>query len=91
MNKKKLIILLSIAVLLITGCSVHKLDNNLGSNIKYLLSHKSSMYNVHFDGYKYYVPKGIKFLSKEEYNSILLDRYDNKYYLFVVNTICLLM
>ena len=83
MNKKKLIILLSIVVLLITGCSVHKLDNNLGSNIKYLLSHKSNMHNVNFDGYHYYVPKGIKFLSKEEYNSILLDKYDNKYYLFV--------
>lgn len=83
MNKKKLIILLSIVVLLITGCSVHKLDNNLGSNIKYLLSHKSNIHNVNFDGYKYYVPKGIKFLSKDEYNSILLDKYDNKYYLFV--------
>ena len=83
MNKKKLIILLSIVVLLITGCSVHKLDNNLGSNIKYLLSHKSNIHNVNLDGYKYYVPKGIKFLSKEEYNSVLLDKYDNKYYLFV--------
>ena len=83
MNKKKLIILLSIVVLLVSGCSVHKLDNNLGSNIKYLLSHNSNIYNVNFDGYKYYVPKGIKFLSKEEYNYILLDKYDNKYYLFV--------
>ena len=83
MNKRKLIILLSIVVLLITGCSVHKLDNNLGSNIKYLLSHKTKMHNVNFDGYHYYVPKGIKFLSKEEYNSVLLDKYDNKYYLFV--------
>ena len=83
MNKKKLIILLSIVVVLITGCSVHKLDNNLGSNIKYLLSHNSNIHNVNFDGYKYYVPKGIKFLSKEEYNSVLLDNNDNKYYLFI--------
>ena len=83
MSKKKLIILLSIVVILITGCSIHKLDNNLGSNIKYLLSHKTNMHNVNFDGYTYYLPKGIKFLFKEEYNSILLDKYDNKYYMYV--------
>ena len=83
MRNKYICLLIIITVLLVTGCSVHKLDNNLGSNIKYLLSHKSNMHNVHFDGYSYYVPKGIKFLSKEEYNSILLDKYDNKYYLFV--------
>ena len=84
MNKRKLIILLSIVILLITGCSVHKLDdNNIGSNIKYLLSHKYSICNVNLEGYKYYLSKNIKFISKEEYNSILLDKYDNKYYLFV--------
>lgn len=84
MDKKKLIILLSILVLLVTGCSVHKFDeNDIGSNVKYLLSHKTKMHNVNFDGYKYFVPKGTKFLNKQEYNSILLDKYDNKYYMYV--------
>lgn len=80
---KKLVVLLSI-VLLMTGCSVKVLsDIDIGSNVKTILSEKSKLYNVHFDGYKYYVPKGLKILNKEDYNATFLDRYGNKYYLFV--------
>ena len=51
--------------------------------MKVLLSSDVEIYNVHFDGYKYFVPKGLKFLNKEEYNAIFTDRYNNKYYLYV--------
>ena len=81
---KKLIVLLSIVVLLATGCSVKKLDNtNISENIKILLSEKVNLHNVYFDGYKYYVPKGLKFINKEEYNALLADSRGNKYYLYV--------
>lgn len=81
---KKLIVLLSIVVLLITGCSVTKLDNtDLGKNVKILLSDDIKLYNVFFDGYKYYVPKGMTVLDKDEYNAIFLDKNANKYYLYV--------
>lgn len=81
---KKLIVLLSIVVLLMTGCSVIKLDNtDLGKNVKILLSDDIKLYNVYFDGYKYYVPKGMTVLNKDEYNAIFLDKNANKYYLYV--------
>ncbi len=71
-------------VLLVSGCSVRKLDNNdLGSNVKYILNSKGKIYNSYFEGYKYYVPRGVRFIKKDEHNAILSDKYDNKYYLYV--------
>ena len=81
---KKLIVLLSIVTILVTGCSINKLDDNdIGKNIKTLMSEKVKLYNVHYEGYKYYLPKGIGFLDKDDYNAILKDRNNNKYYLYV--------
>lgn len=81
---KRLIVLLSIVTILVTGCSINKLDNNdIGKNIKTLMSEKVKLYNVHYEGYKYYLPKGLGFLDKDDYNAILKDRKNNKYYLYV--------
>lgn len=81
---KRLIVLLSIVTILVTGCSINKLDNNdIGKNIKTLMSEKVKLYNVHYEGYKYYLPKSIGFLDKDDYNAILKDRKNNKYYLYV--------
>ncbi len=80
---KKIIVLLSI-MLLVTGCSIKKLDDSdIGNNIKILLSEKSDLHNVYFEGYKYYVPKGLKFIDKEDYNALLTDRMNNQYYLYI--------
>ena len=81
---KKLLILLSIALLFTTGCSVTKLDaTNISKNIKILLSKKTNLYNVQYGGYKYYLPKGISFIKKEDYNALLQDRNGNVYYMYV--------
>ena len=80
---KRLIVLLSI-VLLLTGCSFKVLSkNNLSYNMKYLLSEKVKLYNVYFEGYKYYLPKGMRSVHKDDYNAILKDKNNNKYYLYV--------
>ena len=77
-------ILLSISVLFITGCSVSRLDSNdLLKNVDNLLSVKVSMYNEFYEGYKYYLPKTLKFIDKDEYNAILQDRNNNRYYLYI--------
>lgn len=81
---KKVIVLLSIVLLLMTGCSIKKLDDkDFESNMNVLLLEKVSNSNVNFEGYKYYVPEGLKFVNKEEYNAIFKDRFNNKYYLYV--------
>ena len=81
---KRLIVLLSIVTILVTGCSINKLDDNdIGKNIKTLMSENNRLYNVNYEGYKYYLPKGIGFLDKDDYNAILKDRNNNKYYLYV--------
>ena len=81
---KRLIVLLSIVTILVTGCSINRLDDkDIGSNIKTLMSENNKLYNVHYEGYKYYLPKGIGFLDKDDYNAILKDKNNNKYYLYV--------
>lgn len=80
---KKLIVLLSILVLLVSGCSINQLGNNITINIDTILSEKVNVYNVNFEGYKYYVPKGLKFVTKNDYNTLFRDKYNNKYYLYV--------
>lgn len=87
---KRLIVLLSIVMLLITGCSVTKMDNtDINKNIKVLLSDKTKIYNVYYDGYKYYIPKGVSFVDRDEYNAILKDKNNNRYYLYV-DVVCYL-
>lgn len=81
---KKIIILLSVILLMITGCSIKELSSDdFEKNMDILLNEKTNSSNVHFDGYKYYVPDGLKFINKEEYNAILRDRFDNRYYMYV--------
>lgn len=81
---KKIIVLLSIVLLSITGCSITRLDDkDIEKNISILLSEKVNITNVNFEGYNYFVPSGLKFLNKEDYNAIFKDRFENKYYLYV--------
>lgn len=81
---KRIIVLLSIVMFFMTGCSVVLLDDtDISKNMKTLLSKKVSMYNVFYDGYKYYLPKGVSFVTKDEYNALLRDKNNNKYYLYV--------
>ena len=81
---KKILILLSIIVLFVTGCKVVKLDDtNISLNMKYLLSQKTKLYNVQYGGYKYYLPKGVSFVKNDDYNALLRDLNGNVYYLYV--------
>lgn len=81
---KKLVVLLSIMILLLSGCSIKTLSSSsISKNIDIILSSKNSVYNVNFEGYKYYVPNGLKFLNKDQYNSLFKDKYNNKYYFYI--------
>ena len=81
---KKLVVLLSIVTIIATGCSVIKLDDkDVSKNINLLMSEKVRAYNVYYDGYKYYLPKGVSFIDKDDYNAIVQDKNGNRYYLYV--------
>ena len=79
--KKKLLIL-TIILLTLTGCTnLNTLD--LDSLTDTLLSKDINLTNNVFDGYKYYLPKGLKLVSKDEYNAVLKDEYNNTYYFYI--------
>ena len=81
---KKRIVLLSIMLLLVSGCSIKQLSNNdFAKNIDTILSQKTNLANVNFDGYEYYVPNGMKIVNKDDYNALLRDRFSTKYYLYI--------
>lgn len=79
---KKLTILLFIMVLL-TGCTTIRVDNKeINQLVNTILKEENELYNQAFEGYKYYLPKGIRMLEKYDYNQVLLSE-KNKYYLYV--------
>ncbi len=81
---KKLAVLLSTILVLMTGCGITKLsDTNTLKNVKTIMSEETNLHNVNYDGYKYYLPKGISFVSKDDYNAVLKDGNNNRYYLYV--------
>lgn len=81
---KKRIVLLSIMLLLVSGCSIQTLSTtSFEDNISMILSEDTTLANVNFDGYQYYVPDGMRFVNKDDYNALLQDKYANRYYLYV--------
>ncbi len=82
---KKLIVLLSVLLFIVTGCSnVYVINTgDYNKTIEQILYNSKRIYNANFEGYKYYVPKGMKYVGKEEYNQQFKDRYNNKYYVYV--------
>ena len=80
---KKLFIILSM-LLTVTGCSVVNLSNRSIDDIVDLIIKKDTkLKNSNFDGYSYYIPKGLTFINKDDYNAILKDKDNNYYYLYV--------
>ena len=79
---KKLTLLL-IIIVLFTGCSIIRVDNKETSElINILLQEDTNLYNQSFEGYKYYLPKGMKMAEKHDYNQIL-EANNSSYYLYI--------
>lgn len=78
---KKKILFLSLLCFVVTGCS-NLSNKSIDELLPILLKSNAKHCNVIFDGYKYYIPKGIKFVTKDDYNAVLLDENNRSYYFY---------
>lgn len=79
---KKLVIGLML-VLLVTGCSIVRIDTaSIDNTINVILSKDNDLYNTVGKGYKYYKPRGVTYIDTNEYNEKLYSN-GNYYYLYV--------
>ena len=79
---KKKIFLLLIAVLTLTGCT-NLTNMSIDEVVDVMLESDTNLSNNVFEGYEYYIPKGLKLLEKDEYNASLKDEYNNTYYFYI--------
>ena len=78
---KKILIL--ILVLLMTGCTVVRIDTkSIDNTINVILSKDNSLYNRVGSGYKYYVPRGVTYIDTDQFNEKLYSN-SNYYYLYI--------
>lgn len=79
---KKLVTSLML-VLLVTGCSIVRIDTaSIDNTINVILSKDNDLYNTVGKGYKYYKPRGVTYIDTNEYNEKLYSN-GNYYYLYV--------
>lgn len=77
--KKVLVFLL--VILLSTGCT--RVDEaNIDDLTTAILASKNVVYNHNNSGFKYYLPKNLKLIKKDEFNEVLKGKY-YEYYLYV--------
>lgn len=79
---KKKIIILIISILALTGCT-NLTSMEVDQVVDIMLEENTKLANNVFDGYKYYIPKGLKLITKDEYNASLKDEYNNTYYFYI--------
>lgn len=80
---KKLFVLLGI-LLFLTGCSIKEIsNNNVDEIIDSVIVKNTKLKNVNFDGYSYYIPRGLSFVNKNDYNAVLRDNKNNNYYFYI--------
>ena len=79
---KKKIFLLIISILTLTGCT-NLTNMSIDEVVDVMLKNATNLSNNVFDGYKYYIPKGLRLLEKDEYNASFKDEYNNTYYFYI--------
>ena len=79
----KKIILTILLVLLLTGCSIVRIDTSSIDNIlNVILTKNNKLYNQVGQGYKYYLPGGVTYIDSDDLNDILYCN-GTYYYLYI--------
>ncbi|MCQ2979159.1 MAG: hypothetical protein MJ245_05115 [Clostridia bacterium] len=80
---KKLFLTLLFIIILTTGCSINKVENNSVQEILESILYKNNkLENTYMDGYKLYLPRGTNIINKNDYNLVIKDSV-NTYYLYI--------
>ena len=80
----KKIVLLLVTCLLITGCTVVRIDTTSIANITgVILEKENTLYNHVGKGYKYYIPRGVTYIDTVGLNDVLYS--DGIYYYLYVD------
>lgn len=83
MQKIKILLLVIPLMILLSGCTVVRIDTTSIDNIiEVVLAEDNNLYNRIGRGYKYYVPRGVTYIDSNELNDKLYSN-GNYYYLFV--------
>ena len=78
---KRRVIILCLITIILTGCTIVRIDTTSIDNIvKVILSKESSLYNHVGRGYKYYVPRGVTYIDSSGSNDKL---YSNGVYYYL--------
>lgn len=76
-------ILVFLAILILTGCSVVRIDTSSIDNIlNVILTKDNKLYNQIGQGYKYYLPGGVSYIDSDDLNDILYCN-GTYYYLYI--------
>ena len=79
---KKIVIIFLLTIIL-TGCSVVRIDTNSIDNIvNVILTKENKLFNQVGQGYKYYLPYGVTYIGSDELNDVLYSN-GNYYYLYI--------
>lgn len=79
----KKVILIFLLMIVLTGCSVVRIDtSSIDTIVNVVLSKNNKLYNQIGQGYKYYLPGGVSYIDSDELNDILYCN-GNYYYLYI--------
>ncbi len=79
----KKIALCILVILLLTGCTVVRINtDSIDTIVDVVLSKDNNLYNRVGRGYKYYIPRGVTYIDTDETNEKLYSK-GNYYYLYV--------
>jgi major membrane immunogen (membrane-anchored lipoprotein) len=80
---QRFLVIFLIAIIILTGCSIKKMEtNDINKIVNIVLSNKSKLFNRVSNGYKYYLPKGIRRVDNKQYNEKLYTG-KNIYYFYI--------
>ena len=83
---KKKVLILSLILLLLTGCTSVRIDTKSIDNIlNVILTKDNKLFNQVGSGYKYYLPSGVTYIDNDDLNNVLYS--NGVYYYLYIDTI----